>query len=388
MNNTKILWINTKADFTGGCESYIYHTAKHLAERGYENTLIYDVEGWTEPGFTKAFNAAFPRVVLSRQIAEINPDVIYVHRLAGEKAIKELLETGKPVIRFFHDHKLFCLREHKYKTISHKTCTSPTGFRCYPCLGFIHRGAGAFPITFASLGKLQAEQDINKKLSGFVVASDYMKAHLIKHGFAADKIHVIPLYSWKESEQLPIKDDNYLFYAGQILRGKGIDTLLKAMSNINSDIPLIIAGSGKQLEEYKELCKSLNLEDRVKFIGFVNQEKLKTLYSNCTCVIMPSRVPETFGLSGLEAMSWSKPVIATNVGGIGQWLEHEKNGYLVPSNNGCLLAEMIDKLLSDRKRAEAMGKLGFERYKEKFTPAKHIDSLQNYIEEIIKGSKL
>jgi len=388
MNKTKILWINTKADFTGGCESYIYHTAKHLAERGYSNTLIYDVEGWTEPGFTKAFDAAFPRVVLARQVAEINPDIIYVHRLAGTKAIKELIETGKPVIRFFHDHKLFCLREHKYKTISHKTCTAPTGFCCYPCLGFIQRGEGVFPIKFASLGKLQAEQAINKKLSGFVVASDYMKAHLIKHGFAADKIHVIPLYSWKESVNLPVKDDNYLLYAGQILRGKGIDTLLEAMSKMENDIPLIIAGSGKQMEEYKGLCKSTDLEDRVKFIGHVDQEKLKTLYSNCTCVIMPSRVPETFGLSGLEAMSWSKPVIATNVGGIGQWLEHEKNGYLVPSNDGRFLAEMIDKLLSDRKKAKAMGKLGYEMYKEKFTAAKHLDSLQNYIEEIIKGSKL
>lgn len=388
MNEIKILWINTKADFTGGCESYIYHTAKHLAERGFANTLIYDVEGWTEPKFTQAFEAAFPRVVLARQIAEINPDIIYVHRLAGKKAIKELLETGKPVVRFFHDHKLFCLREHKYRTIGQATCTKPTGFRCYPCLGFIHRGEGKLPVKFASLSKLVAEQNINKKLTGFVVASDYMKAHLIKHGFEPDKIKVIPLYSWKESESLPIKDGNYLLFAGQILTGKGIDTLLEAMSKMVSDIPLIIAGSGKQMEEYKELCKSANLEDRVRFIGHVDQERLKALYSNCTCVVMPSRVPETFGLSGLEAMSWSKPVIATDVGGISQWLKQGENGYLVPSNDGLYLAGTIDKLLSNRKMAKTMGKTGYKMYMENFNAAKHLDSLQNYFKKIITGSKL
>ncbi|MCF7912917.1 MAG: glycosyltransferase family 4 protein [Candidatus Cloacimonetes bacterium] len=388
MAKIKILWINDKADFTGGCESYIYHTAAHLAERGYVNTMIYDVDGWTEPKFTKVFEAAFPRVLLARQIAEIDPDIIYVHRLTGKKAIQELLQTGKPVIRFFHDHKLFCLREHKYKTISLKTCTMPTGLRCYPCLGFIHRSEGILPFKFASLSKLQAEQRINKKLAGFVVASDYMKDHLIDHGFAADKIKVIPLYSWKEPENMPVTDGNYLLYAGQILRGKGIDKLIEAMSRLESNIPLLIAGSSRQMDEYQQLCRSAGLEDRITFLGHVEQAKLQELYRNCTCVIMPSRVPETFGLSGLEAMSWSKPVIATNVGGIGQWLKNEKNGFLVFPNDGKYLAFIIDELLSDRERAKNMGKQGYKMYKKNFTAVRHLDSLQQYFEQIIKGSKL
>ena len=208
MNKIKILWINSKADYTGGCESYIYHTARQLSAAGYSNTLIYDVDGWTEPGFTTVFDAAFPRVVLLRQVKEIDPDIIYVHRLEGKEAIKELIETGKPVIRFFHDHKLFCLREHKYKTISHRTCTKPSGFRCFPCLGFIGRGKGIFPIKISSLSKLHAEQNINKKLNGFVVASEYMKSHLIDHGFCASKILVNPLYSWKHIENYDPADDN------------------------------------------------------------------------------------------------------------------------------------------------------------------------------------
>ncbi|MDP8210914.1 MAG: glycosyltransferase family 4 protein [Candidatus Stygibacter australis] len=388
MNKIKILWINSRADFTGGCESYIYHTARQLSKTGYSNTLIYDVDGWTEPVFTNAFDAAFPRVVLSRQVKEIDPDIIYVHRLEGKEAIKDLISTGKPVVRFFHDHKLFCLREHKYKTISHRTCTKPSGIRCYPCLGFIGRGRGIFPVKISSLNKLRAEQNINKKLNGFVVASEYMKSHLIDHGFSTSKILVNPLYSWKHTENYDPADDNYLLFTGQLVRGKGIDILLKAMTLLEHDISLMIAGSGRQAEKFKKLAFKLGLEKKVTFLGFVEQQKLKNLYSNCTCVIMPSRVPETFGLSGLEAMSWSKPVIASNVGGISQWLTDGVNGYLVPSNQANKLAAKIDKLLSDRQKAARMGETGNEIYKEKFTAAEHLGSLQTYFKEFVKGSKL
>jgi len=136
------------------------------------------------------------------------------------------------------------------------------------------------------------------------------------------------------------------------------------------------------------LAFKLGLDKKVTFLGFVEQQKLKNLYSNCTCVIMPSRVPETFGLSGLEAMSWSKPVIASNVGGISQWLTDGENGYLVPPNQARKLADKIDELLSNREDAIRMGKRGYEIYKEKFTAAEHLKSLQTYIKEIIKGSKL
>ena len=102
----KILWINSSADFTGGCESYIYHTARHLREYDFENILIYDVEGWTEPAYLKGFKESYPRVDLSRQIKELKPDIIYVHRLSGQAAIKELLQCG--VVRHFIEFTMKC----------------------------------------------------------------------------------------------------------------------------------------------------------------------------------------------------------------------------------------------------------------------------------------
>lgn len=382
MGRLRVLWINTKADFTGGCESYIYHTAGLLKKHDVDNILLYGVEGWTEPQFTNQFKEAYPLVTLNRQINEIKPDIIYVHRLEGYQNLSQLTKCRIPVIRFYHDHKLFCLREHKYRTLSHKTCTKPTGLRCIPCLGFLGRGKGKLKIKYNSLSRLHKEQRENRKLSGFVVASQYMKDHLTAHGFDPSKIKVLPLYPFREVDQPGELDDNYLLYAGQILRGKGIDTLLQAVKIMKNRIKLVIAGTGRQKEEYEKMMVDLGLQKQVSFIGFVKQEKLINLYKKCTCLVMPSRVPETFGLSGLEAMSFAKPVIASAVGGIGQWLKDGENGFLIPSNDALALAGALDKLAGDRALAAQMGKTGYEMFKDNFMPEHHITGLMKYIKEL------
>jgi glycosyltransferase involved in cell wall biosynthesis len=384
MPELKILWINNKADFTGGCESYIFHTVGFLKEKGYKNFLLYEVEGWAEPKFLQVFDGAFPRVILSTQIAEIKPDLIFAHRVSGKKSMKELINCGVPVIRFFHDHKLFCLREHKYKTISLNTCTKPTGLRCYPCLGFINRSRGFIKIRLASLAKLRAEQNLNKKLKGFVVASEYMKKHLIAHGFATEKIKVIPLYADEQHKPEKICDGKYLLFAGQILKGKGLDILIRAWKLLATDYTLIIAGEGRQRQKYEKLAIKLGLEQSIKFVGFIKQDKLADLYRNTTCLVMPSRVPETFGLSGLEAMSWSKPVVASDVGGISEWLNDGINGLLVPPNNPPALAAAIGEIINDPERAAEKGRAGFELYKNKFNAEEHISVLTAYFQEITR----
>lgn len=384
----KILWINSSADFTGGCESYIYHTAVYLRELGFHNTLLYDVEGWTEPRFLKGFEESYPRVELLRQIKEIAPDIIYVHRLSGIEAMTELLQCGIPVVRFYHDHKLFCLREHKYRTIGHATCRKASGLRCYPCLGFINRSNSWTKIRFSSLMKLQKEQSLNRKLHGHIVASEYMREHLILHGFRADKIRTFPLYSWNgRKDYQVVKQGSYFLFAGQLLRGKGLDIALRAMPSLPQSLELYVAGRGKQETEFKALCRKLKIENRVKFLGFMEQEKMEKLYSESLCLLMPSRVPETFGLSGLEAMSRSKPVIASNVGGIGEWLKDGENGIMLNSLTAEDLTRAMLTLYKNPVLAEQMGRNGQEKYLKRFQPANHITPLAGYFTEIISGGK-
>ena len=105
-----VLWVNDHADFASGVERYAAETAIQLRARGVRSTLLYGVPGWTEPRFTKSFDAAFPYVAPRRQIEELAPDVVTVHTLADEAVLRELLAAGPPVVRFIHDHRQFDLR--------------------------------------------------------------------------------------------------------------------------------------------------------------------------------------------------------------------------------------------------------------------------------------
>ena len=98
----RVLWVNEAADFVGGCEQYIFNTARLLHDHGVRSSLLYDCQNRLSPDFVKPFEQAFPMVDIRTQVAEIKPDLIYVHRLSGRRIVEELRETRVPAARFFH----------------------------------------------------------------------------------------------------------------------------------------------------------------------------------------------------------------------------------------------------------------------------------------------
>jgi glycosyltransferase involved in cell wall biosynthesis len=305
----RLLWINEVATMTGGCERYIVETVAHLRSHGFRSSLLYSVDGGTDPAFTGAFDAAFPMVDLAAQIEDLAPDLLYVHRLSDLRALETLAQCGVPVARFFHDHKLFCLREHKYRAIGHHTCTQPIGANCYACLGFVNKTAGFPGIALRTVGAQEREQRANRVFDAFVVGSRYMRDEIAAHRFAPERIHVNPLYAapLKSADTQLCREENLLLFVGQLTTGKGVDTLLNALPLTTSAPRLILSGTGKFEAEYRELCSRLGLEARVTFVGRLESAELAELYQRATCLVVPSRAPETFGLIGPEAMRFGTP---------------------------------------------------------------------------------
>ena len=95
-----ILWINEHAALVGGCERYIQDTVRLMNEKNIRSTLLYDVAGKTDAEWLSIFDAAFPQVDLLRQITEIKPDIIYIHRLDHVAPLQKIIETQIPAVRF------------------------------------------------------------------------------------------------------------------------------------------------------------------------------------------------------------------------------------------------------------------------------------------------
>jgi len=372
----RVLWVNEAAEFVGGCEQYIFNTARLLHDHDVQSSLLYDCRQPFSTDFVKPFDQAFPMVDIGAQVADIKPDLVYIHRLSGRRTIDDLRKTGVPAIRFFHDTKPFCPREHRYTPFRHRTCNSPMGWRCYPCLGFINRSDSWPGVLLNPVSRMHGEIDANRGLDGFVVASDYMAMLLGEHGISTSRTHVIPLYAQPPEDEAPVSREKDLFlFVGQLVRSKGIDTLLRAMTLTKHPCSLCIVGHGRQEQMFRVLAKRLGLDGRVRFLGKVQHEALSSWYRKATCVVLPVRQPESFALVGPEAMSRGTPVIATNIGGINTWLENGKTGLTVRPNDPRALAQAMDTITSESELRDTMGEHARRRYEERFMPERHVHAL-------------
>lgn len=371
-----IVFISRHASFVGGAEHYIHQTAQHLQARGIRSTFLYDPTMATASEMLGAFHAAFPLADPGAQLAMLRPDVVFIHQVSKDIA-ESLAKLPFPMVEFLHDHHLFCLRDHKYTLIGQQTCRRKAATAaCYPCLGFLQRTQSATGIRIRTISNLHAEQLAHQQFHAFITGSQYMAAQAALHGFDEARIHVVPLYASPPDEPIRItRDQNRLLYVGSVFRGKGLDVLFEALSKLVFPAHLDIIGDGSWMNDARVMTKQLGIEQRVSFLGAKNQSDLREYYQNALCVILPSRSPETFGLVGIEAMSHGTAVIASDVGGIREWLVPEQTGLLVPSNDPAELRHAIIRLLEHPTLAQAMGDAGRNRYLERFTPERHIDKL-------------
>ena len=378
-----VLWINQHAAPIGGAEHYIATTAAAMRERNIRSTLLYEVDGAVDTEFLRNFGAAFPVVDLAAQVRKLAPDLIYAHRFHGIDHARILAAVRVPKIRFIHDHKLFCLREHKYTTVRHRTCSRRTGLNCHLCLGFLNRSEHWPGVRLKQLSTLHVEQRLNANLDRLVVGSRYMAEHLARHEFDERKISVLPLYAAAaRTRPMATRDRRHMLFAGQLVRGKGLDLLLQAMKVARNRDSLLIAGGGRQEALYRGMCSDLGISDRVRFLGSLPSDELRSLLGRVRFLVVPSRAPETFGQIGVEAMAHATPVIANDVGGISEWLEHEVTGLLAPAGRIPELAAALDRLSADETLRGRLGAAALHSHAARFAPDKHLGALETLFEEV------
>ena len=281
----QVAWINALASPVGGAERYIAATADRLRGEGVRSVLLYEASSPVWPEMTAAFDGAFPIVDLPRQLAALGPDVIYAHQLGDPRLVPALAATGLPVLRFFHDHALFCLREGKYTTLRGEPCTRTVGAGCYPCLGFVRRSDAWPGLRLRTVAGLRGEERENMALTGWVVGSTYMAEHVAAHGFERSRIHVLPLWVAEPSPAADVaREPDLLLSVGQLIRGKGHDVLLEAMARLTVPARLAIAGTGRLAAALEEQATALGLGARVTFLGRLGAHELASYYRRATCV--------------------------------------------------------------------------------------------------------
>lgn len=137
---------------------------------------------------------------------------------------------------------------------------------------------------------------------------------------------------------------------------KGHKYLLEAIKSFDDDyldIGFLFIGDGPEFENIKQEISSKELEKRVIQINALDQKKLFSLLSSCDMVILPSII-EGFPMVLGEAMSFGIPIIATNISGIPELVENEKEGLLVDPKDPYQLAQVIKQMSENQEMRRKM----------------------------------
>ncbi len=387
----KILFVHDRFGSLGGAEANALITARELKLKGHSVALAHGPStGSGESNWLGVFEPRFPLTdsgAIQRALREFAPDVAYVHKMADLAVIQSLIESGLPLVRMVHDHDIYCMRSYKYFYRSREICSRAASLYCvFGCGAFLARTRdSALPFKYVSYSEKKREITLNRQFDRTITVSNFMRNELLKNGFEEKRIEIHPPVPRPGDSALrsSFSDRNLILYAGQIIRGKGVDVLIESLALLKVPFECIILGEGNHRAYCEALARKLGLENRVHFKGFVPQEDLKTYYRECSVVALSSVWPEPIATIGLEVMRYGLPVVAFNAGGISDWLLHGVNGFLVPWMDRNAFADALQKLLTNKSLARSLGENGLHFVTEHYNFTRYIEGLEVLFQRVI-----
>lgn len=210
--------------------------------------------------------------------------------------------------------------------------------------------------TFLPLIRFALEQS-----DAITAVSNYLREKTVQSFTPNHDIRVIPnfvdtgLYCRTEEHRAAIrsriaKDGEFVFLHTSNFRSvKRVQDTIRILVEARSAVSarLVLVGDGPERADAERLSRELGVSDYVTFLG--KQTALPELLSAADIFLLPSQ-SESFGLSALEAMSCSVPVIASNVGGIPELISHGENGYVAELGDVRRMARYAIELLTNPKR--------------------------------------
>ncbi|MFM8569225.1 MAG: N-acetyl-alpha-D-glucosaminyl L-malate synthase BshA [Candidatus Kapaibacterium sp.] len=210
--------------------------------------------------------------------------------------------------------------------------------------------------TFLPLIRFALEQS-----DAITAVSNYLREKTVQSFTPGHDIRVIPnfvdttVYRRLEEHRAAIrsriaKEGEHLMLHTSNFRGvKRVQDTIRVLDEVRASIParLVLVGDGPERADAERLSRELGVSDHVTFLG--KQTALPELLSAADLFLLPSQ-SESFGLSALEAMACSVPVIASNVGGIPELVSHGENGYVAELGDVSRMARYAVELLTNPKR--------------------------------------
>jgi len=321
----------------GGDATHVKYLAEELARKGHEVHILHSLDAYRIKSKNYSFLKQEPdpkNIFINRiesPLKKLDPLMVYVlgRSFYVQKKFSEILRNERPDVVHHNnisllgysileknDHYLSLYTAHDYWLIcptnnllrhNGKTCDKK---QCYSCALNFKR----FPQFWR---RSKSFKRAVKKIDLLISPSDYVRRRLAQE--IDVKSITLPNFAPKPPSGIfPLGFSNYFLFVGMLEKHKGILNLLNLFKESKHEIKagLVIAGGGSLRNYVRDFIKNNSLSDKILFLGFVDNNKLYSLYSNALALIVPSIWPENAPLVALEALSVGTPVIVSNKGGL------------------------------------------------------------------------
>jgi len=314
--------------------------------------------------------------ILDNKLRNKKFDIFHAHNIhtrMSPSVIFKAKEYNLKTIITLHDLKYVC--PHYSMLYNNKICEDCKGGKYYNAiLNKCHKDSYIKSAIVAAelynFERLKLEDNVDV----FISPSNFLKNKYLEMGFKGT-IKYIPNFidtSIYIKKNIP-NSNNYLF-VGRLSYEKGIKVLLKAFKS-NSYL-LDIVGDGPMMNELKECTIKHNFKNRINFHGHMSSEKVLEKVEACKALILPSQTYENAPISILEALSLGKVVLGSNLGGIPEMIDENKNGFLFKSGSFEEINIAIDKFESlNQTEKDSYSEYSLDLVHTKFGKENHLKNL-------------
>lgn len=210
------------------------------------------------------------------------------------------------------------------------------------------------------------------------------KLHVVLNGIDFDRVKISsPDFRERVRREFNAEGAYLVLIAARLHPEKGYEYLFQSLPELKRRLDrrllLLVAGKGPFEESYRQMVRSLECEDDVRFLGFRND--VADLMAAADLFVLPS-VAEAFGLVLAESLYLGTPVVATRVGGIPEIVDDGVDGMLVPPADSRALAEAIAGLLRDGDTRQRMAGAGREKVLSRFRFADMVRSYERFYTQL------
>lgn len=370
----------------GGLERHVETLSKEMVALGHRATVVtlkigdrpdfevvdgvrvHRISGWSAalaPFYADAARpfhptAPDPGVIrrLRRLVADEQPDVVHSHSWIQYSYFPlHRSADGPGHVVTLHDYGLSCAK--KTFQQGERTCSGPALGKCLRCA----RSHYGLAKSTALVTGLRASRTLLGRADAYIAISRAV-ADAARTALPTDmELAVIPSMVPNGMDLLAERgarpdflpaQDGYLLFVGSLGRHKGVDVLLEAHRRMKHRVPLVLIGAPTGDE--------FDFSDPdVTVMHNQASPAVMAAWARASIGVVPSAWEEPLGQVAVEAMLAGRPVVASDVGGLKDIVDHDVTGLLVPPRDPDALADALDALLDTPERQARMGRAGRDR---------------------------